>query len=132
MLLVGSDDEVFSVRCGVVYLLFAAELGVVPDQRELFGDCMGCTLKYSCTKLKSCLCWKAGGKNGFPPNSEEVGVGIVLLTEMSLGELKLKFCNVGVPVLLGGSDLPVSISLISLESISVDPYKTKVDSCVGK
>ena len=38
--------------------------------------------------------------------------------------------NVGVPALLGGSDLPVSIGLISLESISVDPYETKVESCV--
>ena len=49
-----------------------------------------------------------------------------------LGELILKFCSVGFPVLLGGSDLPASIGLISLESISVDPYETRVDSCVGK
>ena len=39
--------------------------------------------------------------------------------------------NVGVQVLLGGSDLPVSIGLISLESISVDLYETRVESCVG-
>ena len=38
----------------------------------------------------------------------------------------------GVPVLLGGSDRPASIGLISFESISVEPYDTNVDSCVGK
>ena len=62
----------------------------------------------------------------FALNSEDVGVRI------SLGELILKLFNVGVPVLLGGSDLPVSIGLISLESISVEPFETRVDSCVGK
>ena len=41
---------------------------------------------------------------------------------MSPGELILKFCNVGVPVLLGGSDLPVSIGPTIFESISVEPY----------
>ena len=51
---------------------------------------------------------------------------------MSLGELLLKFCNVGVPVLLRGSDCPTSIGLISFESLSVEPYETSVDSCVGK
>ena len=39
--------------------------------------------------------------------------------------------KVGAPVLLFESDLPVSIGLISLESISVDPYETKVESRVG-
>ena len=39
--------------------------------------------------------------------------------------------NVGVPVLPGGSYLPVSIGLISLESISIDPYEIKFESCVG-
>ena len=39
--------------------------------------------------------------------------------------------KVGVPVLIGGSDLPVSIGLVSSESISVDPYETRVESCVG-
>ena len=39
-------------------------------------------------------------------------------------------CNVGVPVLLGGSDCPASIGLIMLESISVEPYETNVESCV--
>ena len=73
-----------------------------------------------------------GGKNGFPLNSEGVGVCIVLFTEVSLGELILKLCNVGSPVLLAGSDRPASIGLISFESMSVEPYKTNVDSCVGK
>ena len=40
-------------------------------------------------------------------------------------------CNVGVPVLLGGSDCPASIGLIMLESISVEKYETNVESCVG-
>ena len=40
-------------------------------------------------------------------------------------------CNVGVPVLLRGSDCPASICLIMLESISVEPYETDVESCVG-
>ena len=48
-----------------------------------------------------------------------------------LGELKLKLSNVGVPVLLGGSDFPTSIGLIMLDSISVEPYETRVESCVG-
>ena len=39
-------------------------------------------------------------------------------------------CNVGVPVLLGGSDCSASIDLIMLESISVEPYETNVESCV--
>ena len=42
------------------------------------------------------------------------------------------FCSVGFPFLLGGSDLPASMGLISLESKSVDPYETRVDPCVGK
>ena len=42
------------------------------------------------------------------------------------------FCSVGVPFLLGGSDLPASMGLISLESKSVDPFETRVDPCVGK
>ena len=38
----------------------------------------------------------------------------------------------GIPVLLGGSELPTSIGLIMLDSISVEPYETSVESCVGK
>ena len=72
------------------------------------------------------------GKNGLPRNSEDVGAGIVLLSEILLGELILNFCSVGVPVVLAGSDLPSSMCLILLESTSVDPYETRVDSCVGK
>ena len=68
----------------------------------------------------------------FPRNSEDVGVGIVLFSEVLLGELILNICSVGVPVLLGGSCLPASKGLISLESISVDPNETRVDSLVGK
>ena len=37
-------------------------------------------------------------------------------------------CNVGVPVLLGGSEFPTSIGIIMLDSI---PYETSVESCVG-
>ena len=33
--------------------------------------------------------------------------------------------------LLGGSDFPASRGLITLESISVEPYETNVESCVG-
>ena len=40
-------------------------------------------------------------------------------------------CKVGVPVLLGGSEFPASIGLIMLDSISVKPYDTSVESCVG-
>ena len=40
-------------------------------------------------------------------------------------------CNVGVPVLFGGSEFPTSIGLIMLDSISVEPYETSVESCVG-
>ena len=40
-------------------------------------------------------------------------------------------CNVGVPVLLGGSEFPASIGLIMLDSISVEPYESSVESCVG-
>ena len=40
-------------------------------------------------------------------------------------------CNVGVPVLLGGSECPVSKGLIILDSMSVEPYDTNVESCVG-
>ena len=39
--------------------------------------------------------------------------------------------NGGFPVLLGGSDCPASIGLIMLESMSVEPYKTSVESCVA-
>ena len=72
-----------------------------------------------------------GGRKGFALNSDGVGVGIVLLLEWSLGELILKLCNVGVLVLLGGSEFPTSIGLIMLDSISVEPYETSVESCVG-
>ena len=51
--------------------------GDVADQSELFGDCIGCTRKCSCTKLKSCLCCVVGGKNGLARSSDVVGVGIV-------------------------------------------------------
>ena len=54
-----------------------------------------------------------------------------LLAELSLGEFTLKLCNVGVPVLLEGSDCPASRGLIMLEPISVEPYKTNVESFVG-
>ena len=40
-------------------------------------------------------------------------------------------CNVGVPVLLGGSEFPTSIGPIMLDFISVEPYETSVESCVG-
>ena len=40
-------------------------------------------------------------------------------------------CNVGVPVLLVGSDCPASRGLIMLEAMSVEPYETNVESCVG-
>ena len=73
-----------------------------------------------------------GGKNEFPLNSEAVDVDRVLFSEMSHGELILKFCNVALPVLLGGSDRPTSMGLISFESMSVEPYETSVESCVGK
>ena len=43
----------------------------------------------------------------------------------------LVLCNVGVPVLFEGSDCPASRGLIMLESISVEPYKTNVECCVG-
>ena len=56
----------------------------------------------------------------------------MLLLERSLGEVILKLCNNGVPVLLGCSDCHVSIGLIMLESMSVGPYDTSVESCVGK
>ena len=51
---VSIDEELF-VLCGVVVLLLA-DCGEVADQSELFGECSGCTLKCSWTKLKSCLC----------------------------------------------------------------------------
>ena len=72
-----------------------------------------------------------GGRKGFVLNSDGVGVGIVLLLEWSPVELKLKLCNVGVPVILGGSEFPTSIGLITLDSISGEPYETSVESCVG-
>ena len=40
-------------------------------------------------------------------------------------------CNVGVPVLFGGSECPVSRGLIIFDSMTVDPYETNVESCVG-
>ena len=40
-------------------------------------------------------------------------------------------CNVGVPVLLGGSECPVAKGHIILDSMSVDPYESNVESCVG-
>ena len=82
-------------------------------------------------KIKSCRCWNVGGRNGFALNSNCVGVWIVLLPEWSLGEFKLKLCSVGVPVLLGVSEVPASIGPIMLDSISVEPYETGVESCVG-
>ena len=108
-----------------------ADCGDVADQSELFGDCIGCTRNCSWTKLKSCLCWNVGGKKGLALISDGVGVRIVLLVELSLGEPILKLCNVGVPVLLGGSDCPASIGLFMIDSISVEPYETNVESCVG-
>ena len=81
--------------------------------------------------MKSCRCCNVGGKNGFALNSDDVGVGIVLTLEWSLGDAILKLFNVGVPVRLGGSDCPVSRGLIIFESISVEPYETNVESCVG-
>ena len=83
-------------------------------------------------RLKSCLSWNVGGKKGFAFILDGVGVRIVLLAELPLGESILKLCNVGVPVLFGGSDCPASIGLIMLKSISVEPYETNVESCVGK
>ena len=80
--------------------------------------------------MKSCLCKNVGGKKGFALCSDGVGVWSVLTLECSLGELILKVCNVGVPVLLGGSECPVSKGLIILDSMSVDPYETNVESCV--
>ena len=72
-----------------------------------------------------------GGRNGLPLNSVRVGVDMVLLSDMSLGEIKIvKFFSIGVPFLLGGSDIPASFIPILLESISVDPYETSVESCV--
>ena len=81
--------------------------------------------------LKSYLCENVGGKNGFALSSDGVGVWSVSTLECSLGELRLKLCNVGVPVLLGGSECPVSKGRIILDSISVEPYDTNVESCVG-
>ena len=78
-----------------------------------------------------------GGKKGFAFNSDDVGVGMVLTLELSLGELILKLWSVrvcvpvGVPVRLGGSDCPASIGLMMLDSMSVEPYETNVESCVG-
>ena len=45
--------------------------------------------------------------------------------------MRLKLCNVGVPVLLGGAECPVYKGLIILDSMSVEPYETNVESCVG-
>ena len=70
-------------------------------------------------------------KKGFALISDGVGVRIVLLAELSLGESILKLCNVGVPVILGGSDCLASVGLIMLESISDEPYETNNESCVG-
>ena len=53
-----------------------------------------------------------------------------LLAELSLVDFILNLCNVGVPVLLGGSDCPASRGLIMLESISVEPYDSNIESCV--
>ena len=80
-----------------------------------------------------------GGKKGFTLNSDDVGVGMVLTLELSLGELILKLWSVGVragvpvgvPVRLGGSDCPASIGLMMLDSMSVEPYETNVEPCVG-
>ena len=57
-------------------LLLNAEFCDVADQSEVFGECIGCTRKCSCTKIKSCRCWNVGSKNRFPLYSEEVGVGM--------------------------------------------------------
>ena len=69
-------EDVLGVLCGVE-LVLADCCGDVADQSELFGDCIGCTRKCSCTKLKSCLCCVVGGKNGLALSSDDVGVGIV-------------------------------------------------------
>ena len=66
------NDDVWFVLCGVVLLL--ADCGDVADQRELLGECNGCTRKCSQTKLKSCLCWNVGGRKRFALNSDGVGV----------------------------------------------------------
>ena len=57
---------------------------------------------------------------------------MVLLNDMSLGELILKCCDVGVPVLLGGLECPASIGLISFDSVSLDPYETNVQFSVSE
>ena len=54
-------------------------------------------------------------------NSDDVDVRIELLNDISLVELILKVCKVGVPVLLGGSDLPVSSCCVIFESMFVQP-----------
>ena len=50
-----AEEDVLAVPCGVEPVL-ADCCGDVADQSELCGDCIGCTRKCSCFKLKSCLC----------------------------------------------------------------------------
>ena len=113
-------------------MLLLSDCGEVADQSELFGERSGCVLKCSWTKLKSCLCRNVGGRKGSALICEDDRARIELLAELSLGEFILNLCNVGDPVLLGGSDCPASIGLIMLDSKSVEPYETNVESCVGK
>ena len=124
------NEDVLGVLCGVE-LVLADCCGDVADQSELFGDCIGCTRKCSCTKLKSCLCCVVGGKNGLALSSDDVGVGIVCTLDW-LGDAILKFDSVGVPIRVGVSLRSASKGLIIFDSISVDPYDTNVESCVGK
>ena len=57
---------------------------------------------------------------------------MVPFSDMSLGELILKCCSVGVPVLHGGYEWPESIGCNTFDSMSVDPHDTNVELCVGK
>ena len=81
--------------------------------------------------MKSCLCCVVGGKNGLALSSDDVGVGIVCTLDW-LGDAILKFDSVGVPIRVGVSVRSASKGLIMFDSISVDPYDTNVESCVGK
>ena len=60
-----------------------------------------------------------------------MGVGIVCTLDW-LGDAILKFDSVGVPIRVGVSVRSASKGLIMFDSISVDPYDTNVESCVGK
>ena len=74
------EDDDWCDLCGIVFVLIVC-CGEVADQIELCGECIGCTRKWSSTKLKSCLCWNVGGRKGFALNSDDVRVGIVLTLE---------------------------------------------------